>query len=173
MARGLFKGILFITTMAAKKKNKKKNGLIQYFEDSYSEIRKVQWPTKNTAVRLTFLVLGFVFAVAILIGILDFVFGAGYRALLELAPRQSLPTVQTAPVESTPLNGEAQTVGVGDGGVPTVDVGTLSPENPNVEVGDDGVATVEIGGGEAPAAEGTEATTDPAGEEPAPEESST
>ena len=146
--------------MAAAKKNKK-NGLLQYFEDSYSEIRKVQWPTKNTAVRLTFLVLGFVFAVALIIGILDFVFGAGYRGLLDLAPRQSLPSVQST------ANGGEQTVTTGGDDVPVIDVGTLSS--------DDGVATVEIGGEEAtPAEEATEipAETESAGEEPAAEESS-
>ncbi|MEZ4087168.1 MAG: preprotein translocase subunit SecE [Candidatus Gracilibacteria bacterium] len=146
--------------MAAAKKNKK-NGLIQYFEDSYSEIRKVQWPTKNTAVRLTFLVLGFVFAVAILIGILDFIFGTGYRALLDVAPEQSLPSVQTT-------DGEVQTVTtpeIDEDGVPIIDVGTLSS---------DGVATVEVGGEDAPATDSPETTTpEAAGEEPAAEESST
>lgn len=81
---------------------KKRNPLISYFEASYEEIRKVAWPTRNRAIRLTFLVLGFVVAVALVIGLLDFVFGAGHRALLDLAPDRAIPTVETTqPVDVT------------------------------------------------------------------------
>lgn len=117
-------------------KEKKKSALISYFEDSYQEIRKVSWPTKNQAVRLTFLVLGFVFVVSVVIGILDFVFGSGYRALLDVAPDQALPqtTQQAQPVDVT-------TSGNGDD-VPVIDVGELS--SGAVTIGDGEAAPVEV-----------------------------
>lgn len=80
--------------MASNKSNKKKanSKLINYFQSSFEEIRKVTWPTKNQAIKMTFLVLGFCLVVAIFLGILDFVFGVGYRSLLDLGPKRSLPS---------------------------------------------------------------------------------
>lgn len=105
---------------------KKKNALVSYLEASYEELRKVAWPTRNRAIRLTFLVLGFVFAIALIIGVLDFVFGIGQRALLDLAPDRVLPTVQTTPpvdtgVEPHPGDTSGSIVDVGDISVTTGD----------------------------------------------------
>ena len=83
-------------------KEKKKNALINYFEESYQEIRKVAWPTKNRAIRLTFLVLGFVLVVAIFLGILDNIFGFGHNALLDIAPKKAIPTIEDTAVVDTP-----------------------------------------------------------------------
>ena len=103
----------------AKAEKKKKNALISYFEASYEELRKVAWPTRNRAIRMTFLVLGFVVAIALIIGVLDFVFGIGQRALLDLAPDRALPTVQTTqPIDTTvqPSSGDVpeNAIDVGD-----------------------------------------------------------
>lgn len=88
----------------AKVEKKKKNALVSYFEASYEELRKVAWPTRNRAIRVTFLVLGFVFVIAFIIGMLDFVFGLGRDVLFDLAPDRALPTVQT----TQPLNNSIQ-----------------------------------------------------------------
>ncbi len=68
---------------------------MNYVKDSFEELRKVTWPTKQQAIRLTILVLGFCFAAAAIIGLLDFVLNSGYRALVD--------TVPPAVVEETPL----------------------------------------------------------------------
>lgn len=48
------------------------NTVIKFFKDSYNEIRKVQWPTKDETVRLT----GYVIGVSLIVGV--FVTGADY-----------------------------------------------------------------------------------------------
>jgi len=65
---------------------KKDNALIRYIKDSISELNKVTWPTKNQAIKLTFIVLGFILATAILLGIFDYVFNIGFRELIKLRP---------------------------------------------------------------------------------------
>lgn len=62
-----------------------KNSLIRYFTDSFSELRKVTWPTKNQAIRLTAIVLGFCLVMALVIGLIDGLFNAGYKYLLTLS----------------------------------------------------------------------------------------
>ncbi len=62
-----------------------KNGLTAYFVNSFQELRKVTWPTKNQAIKLTGIVLGFCLASALLIGIVDALFNYGYKYLLTLS----------------------------------------------------------------------------------------
>ncbi len=106
---------------------------MNYFQSSYEELRKVAWPTRNRAMRLTFLVLGFMIAVAFIIGVLDYVFGFGHSAILDLAPERALPAsvqeVETRTDDGTPEG----TTEVGDVMVTTsegdeVSVEVLSPE---------------------------------------------
>lgn len=59
-----------------------KNSLIRYFSGSYQELRKVTWPTKNQAIRLTAIVLGFCLFMALVIGVIDGLFNYGYKFLL-------------------------------------------------------------------------------------------
>lgn len=61
------------------------NKLVQYFKDSFSELGKVTWPTKNQAVLLTVVVIIFCAVFAALLGALDLVFGIGLKELLKLA----------------------------------------------------------------------------------------
>jgi preprotein translocase SecE subunit len=68
----------------------KENALINYFKDSFSELNKVTWPTKNQAVRLTFIVLGFIFASALALGFFDFIFNFGYKYLIQLSPAKPI-----------------------------------------------------------------------------------
>ena len=59
-----------------------KNSLAGYFTGAIEEIRKVTWPTKNQAIRLTAIVLGFCVFMALLLGVIDAVFNTGYKFLL-------------------------------------------------------------------------------------------
>ncbi len=45
-----------------------------YFVESYAELKKVNWPTRQETIRLTLIVIGFSLGVAIFLGILDILF---------------------------------------------------------------------------------------------------
>ena len=46
-------------------------GIRQYLTESWSELKKVAWPTRQTVVNLTLIVLGVSIAVGIYIAVLD------------------------------------------------------------------------------------------------------
>ncbi len=50
------------------------NPLIRYFQETSVELRKVTWPTRETTIRLSLIVLGTTVAFAIFLGALDFLF---------------------------------------------------------------------------------------------------
>lgn len=85
--------------MAVNEKTRKQSRIMNYLDESYQEVRKVSWPTRNQAVRLTFLVLGFCLAAAIFIGAFDFIFFSGYKALTQYAN-----TVVPAAATADPVN---------------------------------------------------------------------
>lgn len=62
----------------------KQNALVAYVRESFDEFRRVTWPTKNQAIRLSAIVLTFVLIAAVFIGAIDFVFHFGYGKLLLL-----------------------------------------------------------------------------------------
>ena len=49
-------------------------GIRRYLADSWAELRKVVWPTRETVLRLTLLVIAVSIAVGIYIGVLDRIF---------------------------------------------------------------------------------------------------
>lgn len=49
------------------------NKLAQYIQNSWTEIKKVVWPTREQAIKHTLLVIGFSLAVAAFLGLVDFV----------------------------------------------------------------------------------------------------
>ena len=80
--------------MAKKNRSKKENKTLEYLQESREEIKKVTWPTKNQAIRMTILVLLVVLATALVIALVDFLLSAGNRSLLDLAPDRDLPYVE-------------------------------------------------------------------------------
>lgn len=66
-------------------KAKKGSAMVDYLQDSVQELKKVTWPTRNQAVRLTLLVLGFCIAAAVVIGVIDGLFGFGHQKLVDYA----------------------------------------------------------------------------------------
>lgn len=98
-------------------KSPRKNALLNYFQESYGELRKVTWPTRNQAVKLTFLVLGFCLISAVFIGTLDFVFNYGHQYLLSIAPEAPISDTVNTPAKTNstqqvltqqaPFNGNA------------------------------------------------------------------
>ena len=73
----------------------KKNPLIAYFRDSFEELKKVTWPTRNQAIRLTFIVIGFCIVFSLFVGVLDFAFNTGYRQLVDLSQKVNPVTATT------------------------------------------------------------------------------
>jgi preprotein translocase SecE subunit len=51
-------------------------GIRRYVIESWSELKKVAWPTRETVIRLTLLVVAVSFAVGIYIFVLDSIFNA-------------------------------------------------------------------------------------------------
>lgn len=66
------------------------NRFTQYFVESYHELGKVTWPTKNRAINICILVVSFVLVCAAFIAGLDFVFNRSYLYLLTLAQGNTL-----------------------------------------------------------------------------------
>lgn len=52
----------------------KDNALFRYFKETRAEISKVSWPTRRQAIHLTLIVAGVTLVMAVLLGILDYVF---------------------------------------------------------------------------------------------------
>lgn len=75
----------------AKAKGKKKGN---FFKDTWSELKKVHWPTKQTVVKYTAVVLVFVLIMGILVWCCDKVFDFGISSVIG----REETTSQTAPV---------------------------------------------------------------------------
>lgn len=53
-------------------KKKKMENIKRYFKGAIQELKKVNWPTRKETIRYTLGVLGLSFAVAIVLGLIDF-----------------------------------------------------------------------------------------------------
>jgi len=53
-------------------KKKKMDNIKRYFKGAVQELKKVNWPTRKETIRYTLGVLGLSFAVAIILGLVDF-----------------------------------------------------------------------------------------------------
>lgn len=91
-------------------KTKKANPITEYIESSLQEIRKVTWPTRQQAVRMTILVIGFCLVAAIILGAVDFAFNFGYRKLVEVSPAGSQPSI----IDQIPTGSTTPTSTTGD-----------------------------------------------------------
>jgi len=60
------------------------NFLVRYLRETRGELRKVTWPTREEAQRLTAIVLGVTVAMAVFLGLLDLIFSNAVQALVEL-----------------------------------------------------------------------------------------
>ena len=53
---------------------KKENRLIRYLKEVRAEVRRVVWPSRQDAIRLTGIVLGVIVAMSAALGVIDWVF---------------------------------------------------------------------------------------------------
>ncbi|MFA5184636.1 MAG: preprotein translocase subunit SecE [Patescibacteria group bacterium] len=58
------------------------NKLTAYFQESLAEMKKVTWPTKKETYNYTLLVIGISLGVAIFLGVLDYIFAAGFQFII-------------------------------------------------------------------------------------------
>jgi preprotein translocase SecE subunit len=47
------------------------NSIVSYFRESLEELRHVRWPTQQQALRLTTIVIGFIFVSSVFFGVID------------------------------------------------------------------------------------------------------
>ena len=80
-----------------------KKFFVSYLQESFEELKKVTWPTRNQAVRLTFIVIGFCLVTAFVIGALDFAFNTGYRSFVIYADKMQSTRPSAAPTPSAPV----------------------------------------------------------------------
>ena len=59
------------------------NELTTYVKASYEEMKKVTWPTKKETTNYTVLVIIFSLAVALFLGLLDYVFSLGLAQIIK------------------------------------------------------------------------------------------
>jgi preprotein translocase subunit SecE len=59
------------------------NRISKYIRETRGELRKVTWPTREESQRLTAIVLGVTIAMAVFLGLLDFIFSRGVQALVQ------------------------------------------------------------------------------------------
>lgn len=58
------------------------NFLVRFINETMGELRKVTWPTRDEALRLTAVVLAVMIASSIFLGAIDALLTEGFRALL-------------------------------------------------------------------------------------------
>jgi preprotein translocase subunit SecE len=58
----------------AKASVKKDNFIVRYLKETRAELKKVTWPTRQEALNLTLIVVGFTILMAALLGITDYIF---------------------------------------------------------------------------------------------------
>lgn len=63
---------------------KSKNPVVNYFAESFQELRKVTWPTTDQLIRMTVITLGFSLAFALVIGLIDLGFSTAFNTVIEL-----------------------------------------------------------------------------------------
>ena len=66
----------------AKKQGNQQNPISKYIKETRGELRKVTWPTREESQRLTAIVLAVTVAMAVFLGLLDFVFSNGVQSLV-------------------------------------------------------------------------------------------
>lgn len=54
----------------------------RFFQETVGELRKVSWPTRREAIRLTWIVIGVIIVMAIILGGLDFVYTKIFGVIL-------------------------------------------------------------------------------------------
>jgi preprotein translocase SecE subunit len=60
------------------------NAITAYINGAIAELHQVRWPTRQQAIRLSFITLGFVFGTSAIFGVIDFGLSQVVKSLLSL-----------------------------------------------------------------------------------------
>jgi preprotein translocase subunit SecE len=63
---------------------KEPNAIVRYYRETVGELKKVVWPTREEALRLTWIVLVVITIMAIILGTADYLFSQLFRFLISL-----------------------------------------------------------------------------------------
>ena len=63
---------------------KEPNAIVRYYRETVGELKKVVWPTREEALRLTWIVLVVITIMAIILGTADYLFSQLVRFLISL-----------------------------------------------------------------------------------------
>lgn len=58
------------------------NTVVRYFSQALEELHHVRWPTRQQSIRLTVIVIGFIIAMSLAYGVIDFIIGEFLRLTL-------------------------------------------------------------------------------------------
>jgi preprotein translocase subunit SecE len=70
--------------MAKAQAIKEPNAVVRYYRETVGELKKVVWPTREEAIRLTWIVLVVITIMAIILGTADYLFSQLFRFLISL-----------------------------------------------------------------------------------------
>ena len=70
--------------MAKAQAIKEPNAVVRYYRETVGELKKVVWPTREEAIRLTWIVLVVITIMAIILGSADYLFSQLFRFLISL-----------------------------------------------------------------------------------------
>jgi len=69
---------------------KKPNPAVEYVQESILELKRVTWPTRHQAFKLTVIVLSFCLTAALFVAVIDWLFHTGNALLLEYVKSNQL-----------------------------------------------------------------------------------
>jgi preprotein translocase subunit SecE len=67
---------------AVAEKKREENAIVQYLRETWFELKKVSWPTRSEAVNLTLIVVSVTTFLAIVLGLMDWLFATGFGLFL-------------------------------------------------------------------------------------------
>jgi len=77
------KGASSVAKSATEKKSGD-NAIVRYFRETWYELRRVSWPTRSEAANLTLIVIAVTTFLAIVLGLMDWVFSSAFDWFLKL-----------------------------------------------------------------------------------------
>lgn len=95
----------------AQARSKKKKG--NFFKETWSELKKVHWPTKQTVVKYTLVVLVFVLIMGVLVWCVDKVFDFGVSSLIDREVAAQEETVDSTATDDAASSTDAGTTDTG------------------------------------------------------------
>ena len=76
------------------------SALIKFLKEVQEQFNSITWPTKDTLIQLTFVVISISIVISLILGGFDYLFTTSFGRLGKLG-QQPIPTVESIPIEST------------------------------------------------------------------------